>query len=63
MRGGGLNHFIAMCARSVLSQTHVTTAHNLSNTKTDIIVQISQSVLFHYATASSYNLMLLFPFN
>lgn len=42
---------------------NVTTAHNLSNTKTDIIVQISQSVLFHYATASSYNLMLLFPFN
>lgn len=33
---------------------------NLSNRKTDIIVPISQSVLFHYATASGYNLRLLF---
>lgn len=52
-----------MCARSVLLQTHVTTAHNLSNSKPDIIVQISQSVLFRYVTASSYNLRLLLFFN
>lgn len=51
-----------MCARSVLLQTHVTTARNLSTIKPDIIVQISQSVLFNYVTASSYNLRLLLPF-
>lgn len=51
-----------MCQVSPLSKS----CHhccNLSNRKTDIIVQISQSVLFHYATASGYNLRLLLPFN
>lgn len=51
-----------MCQVSPLSKS----CHhccNLSNRKTDIIVQISQSVLFRYATASGYNLRLLLPFN
>lgn len=51
-----------MCQVS-FCQSHVTTAVILSNRKTDIIVQISQCVLLHYATASGYNLRLLLPFN
>lgn len=50
-----------MNGRSTFLHSCVTTVHNVSNEKLTSLFRFHN--LFHYVTASSYNLMLLLPFN